>query len=294
MTELLGEFEQKRGVFRQIVEEHVRKRDKAAEEASRNADERDILNAKVKELREEAKKFIAEKATLIEQVQKLRPEKEKAYDELAELRKEYRLVRDDVSGPIDHKEIGFMERELKKLIKRQETTEMNKAEEQKVVSEIRKLNNEIKKSKVAFEENIQKNDKVRDINIRITEKRKAAESMKKEVETISATISKLSEEINTMLQELDEIRRKSDEYHELFLKYSKESEKEHQAFIQAKTSLRDLEKEIVSIRSKDRITRKKEREGELKEKANVLFDKFKRGEQLTTEDLLVLQKAGFL
>ena len=30
------------------------------------------------------------------------------------------------------------------------------------------------------------------------------------------------------------------------------------------------------------------------EKATILFDKFKNGEQLTTEDLLILQKAGLL
>jgi uncharacterized coiled-coil DUF342 family protein len=97
-----------------------------------------------------------------------------------------------------------------------------------------------------------------------------------------------------MLQELDDIRRKSDEYHELFIKFSQEAEKEHHEFVRAKTELKDLEKEIYSIRTKERTTRKKEREGDLQEKATVLYSKFKNGEQLTTEDLLILQKAGFL
>ena len=294
MTELLSEIEQRRELFRQIVEEHVRKRDNAGAEASKNADERDILNAKVKELREQAKKLISDKAALIEQVQKLRPEKEKAFGELAELRKDYRMVREGAGGVIDIKEIRIRERELQKLIKKQETTELNKTEEQKVVSEIRRLNNEIKKMKVDFESSLLKNDRIREVNPKINEKKREAESMKKEVEAISTSISALSEEINTMLQELDEIRRKSDEYHELFIKFSKESEKEHQAFIQAKTALKDLEKEIYSVRSKEKNSRRKEKEGELQQKASVLFDKFKNGEQLTTEDLLILQKAGFL
>jgi Uncharacterized archaeal coiled-coil protein len=46
--------------------------------------------------------------------------------------------------------------------------------------------------------------------------------------------------------------------------------------------------------AKYKATRRKEREGELQTMANTLFDKFKNGEQLTTEDLLILQKAGFL
>lgn len=80
----------------------------------------------------------------------------------------------------------------------------------------------------------------------------------------------------------------------MFIKFNKESEKEHEGFIKAKTELRDLEKILGGMAAKTRATRKKEKEGELQNKANVLFDKFKNGEQLTTEDLLILQKAGFL
>ena len=55
-----------------------------------------------------------------------------------------------------------------------------------------------------------------------------------------------------------------------------------------------MEKAIYSIRNKTKVTKKKEKESELQEKASELYEKFKSGEQLTTEDLLILQKAGFL
>ena len=76
MTELLDEFEEKREALRNIVEEHVRNRDRLSEESQKFAAERDVLNAKVRELRDAAKEKIAEKSALIEQVQKLRAEKE--------------------------------------------------------------------------------------------------------------------------------------------------------------------------------------------------------------------------
>ncbi len=295
MTELLQEFEQKRETIRQVVEDHVTKRDRAAEEAVYNAQQRDILNSRVKEMREQVKQLIAEKSALIEQVQKLRPEKEKLYAELSEIRKEYRKVRDNagVEG-IDPRDIRKKERDLQHLIKRQETTALEKNEEIKVVSEIRKLTNEIKKLKSHFETELERNDQVKQINSEIAEKRKTAEAMKKDIEQISNRISEISDQINAMLQELDETRRKSDEFHEAFIKYNQESEKEHQSFIQAKTDLRDLEKVIYGIRSKERTSRKKEKEGELQKRASTLFERFKNGEQLTTEDLLILQKAGFL
>ena len=51
---------------------------------------------------------------------------------------------------------------------------------------------------------------------------------------------------------------------------------------------------LGGMKAKTRATRKKEKEGELQTMANDLFEKFKKGEQLTTEDLMVLQRAGFL
>jgi uncharacterized coiled-coil DUF342 family protein len=82
--------------------------------------------------------------------------------------------------------------------------------------------------------------------------------------------------------------------HESFIKYNQEAEKEHIEFIKAKNDLRDMEKAIFSIRTKNRTTKKKEKETELQKMAEELFEKFRNGEQLTTEDLLILQKAGLL
>ncbi len=62
-----------------------------------------------------------------------------------------------------------------------------------------------------------------------------------------------------MLQELDEVRHTADENHELFVKYSQESEKEHAAFIKAKNDLRDLEKAIYAIKIKQRLAKRRKR-----------------------------------
>ena len=121
---------------------------------------------------------------------------------------------------------------------------------------------------------------------------KSIGSMK--IEDLSNRISQLSDEINDELQKLDEVRKVADENHETFIKYSQESEAEHAAFLKAKIELKDMEKAIYSIRNKSKVTKRKEKESELQEKASELYEKFKAGEQLTTEDLLILQKAGFL
>ncbi|AKA48451.1 phosphoserine phosphatase [uncultured archaeon] len=295
MSDLLQEFEQKREVIRKIVEEHVRKRDEASQFSHEQAEERDTLNAKVREMRDEAKKKIAEKSELIETVQKLRAEKEEHYKNLSELRKELRKIREttDIQG-IDSKEIRIKEKELQKLELKQQTTQLNKTEELKVVSEIKRFSNEIRRLKKQRDTELQSNSVVRELSEKINEERQKGEGLKKEIEEISNKISAISDDINTRLQELDEVRKNADTFHEQFIKFSQESEKEHEAFIKAKNDLRDLEKVISSLRTKNKTTKKKEKEGELQKKATTLFDKFKKGEQLTTEDLLILQKAGFL
>lgn len=295
MSELLEDFETKREFIRKIVEEHIKKRDDAAGESHKFAEERDILNNKVREMREEVKERIAEKNGLIENVQKLRAEKEDHYKELSELRKQYRKVREEtnVEG-VDRRSLRGKEKELQRLETRQQTTALDKKEEAKVVTEIRRLSNEIRQIKVVRDQKLQSNDSIRELSQKINSERKSGEALKKDIDGISKKITAISEDINKRLQDLDETRKHADEFHEQFVKFSQESTKEHEAFIQAKTELRDLEKVISSLRTKAKASKKKEKEVDLQKKATTLFDKFKNGEQLTTEDLLILQKAGFL
>ncbi|MCL5783019.1 MAG: phosphoserine phosphatase, partial [Candidatus Thermoplasmatota archaeon] len=173
MSDLLDEFEQKREIIRKIVEEHIRKRDDASSESHRFAEERDILNNKVREMRDEAKRKIAEKNELIDKVQKLRAEKEEHYKNLSELRKQYRKVREEtnVEG-FDKRSLRDREKELQRLEIRQQTTLLEKNEEKKVVSEIRKLSKEIKLAKSMREKELEGNDNIKDLTQKINFERK--------------------------------------------------------------------------------------------------------------------------
>ncbi len=295
MSDLLEDFEQKRQVLRQIVEEHIKKRDDLSAESHKYAEERDNLNSEVRELRDEIKKKIARKGELIDHVQKLRAEKEEHYKVLSELRKELRKIKDETNlEGMDRRTLRFKERELQRLETRQQTNILDKKDEMKLVAEIRKLTMDIKKMKTIMDKELEGNQSIRDLTLKVNAERKAGETFKKEIEKISKEITQLSEEINSGLQSLDETRKKADDLHEMFVKFSQESTKEHELFIQTKNELRELEKEATTVKTKNKATKKKEKEGELQKKATTLFEKFKNGEQLTTEDLLILQKAGFL
>ncbi len=183
---------------------------------------------------------------------------------------------------------------MQKLITKQQTMQLTKTEEAKIVQEIKKYSNEIKKMKEERTKQLGENEKVKALLSQIDEEKVLARDFKKKAEEISNQISDISNDINKSLQELDEVRKKADEFHEQAIQFGKESEKNHEAFIQAKNDLRDLEKVINGLKTKKRVSKKKEKEDELHKKASVLFEKFKNGEELTTDDLLILQKAGFL
>ncbi len=294
MTDLLEDFETKKETIRDEVELHIKKRDEANAKAQEYAKKRDELNQKTHDMREHAKEKIAEKNELIDKIKVLRDEKEEHYRNLSDLKKNLRELKSGFGAGLGLKDIKMKEKELQYLEKRQQTTELTKEDENKIIVDIRRLTNEIKKAKTQREEELLKNKDIKELTDKTTSERTLGESLKKEIEDLSNQISKLSDEINEELQELDNVRKEADENHEIFIKYSKESESEHAAFIKSKNDLRDLEKAIYSIRNKTKVTKKKEKESELQEKASALYEKFKAGEQLTTEDLLTLQKAGFL
>ncbi len=294
MTDLLEDFETKKETIRDEVELHIKKRDEANAKAQEYAKKRDELNQKTHDMREHAKEKIAEKNELIDKIKVLRDEKEEHYKNLSDLKKNLRELKSGFGAGLGLKDIKMKEKELQYLEKRQQTTELTKEDENKIIVDIRRLTNEIKKAKTQREEELLKNKDIKELTDKTTSERALGESLKKEIEDLSNQISKLSDEINEELQQLDNVRKEADENHEIFIKHSKESESEHAAFIKSKNDLRDLEKAIYSIRNKTKVTKKKEKESELQEKASALYEKFKAGEQLTTEDLLTLQKAGFL
>ena len=64
--------------------------------------------------------------------------------------------------------------------------------------------------------------------------------------------------------------------------------------MQAAKDVKDFEKIIAGLKQKMSKSKKREEKKEIKKKAEEIYKKFKNGEPLTTEDLMILQKAGLL
>ena len=61
-----------------------------------------------------------------------------------------------------------------------------------------------------------------------------------------------------------------------------------------KPSYDDLERKIVATHEKKKKSKKAAEASVAQKEADEIFERFKRGEKLSTEDLMALQKAGLI
>ncbi|MEF8832901.1 MAG: phosphoserine phosphatase, partial [Candidatus Thermoplasmatota archaeon] len=64
--------------------------------------------------------------------------------------------------------------------------------------------------------------------------------------------------------------------------------------IEAVNEVRDYSKIISGLKKKQRRAKKEKEETETQREAEELYEKFKKGEKLGTDDIMTLQKAGLL
>jgi uncharacterized coiled-coil DUF342 family protein len=58
--------------------------------------------------------------------------------------------------------------------------------------------------------------------------------------------------------------------------------------------IRDYEKAIIGMKGKQRQDRADRGEAHAKDQAELIMEKFKKGEKLSVDDLMTLQKAGLM
>ena len=101
-------------------------------------------------------------------------------------------------------------------------------------------------------------------------------------------------EMTKIFAEVDEKRATADSLHEKFIESKKEADKSHLEVIKIRKDIKDLDKVIKALKAKQ-VKSKEEREREeLVKKAKKVYEMFKNGEKLGTEDILLLQRAGLI
>ena len=129
-----------------------------------------------------------------------------------------------------------------------------------------------------------------------------AEELKKKSEEEHAKVIELSEKAQTAHEEMlkyfrktDDIRTAADEAHKKFIEARKNASEKHEEFKSVLSNIHVINKKLGSNKPRRRKSDNKGTQGsnknrEERERAENIFEKFKNGGKLSTEELLLLQK----
>jgi uncharacterized coiled-coil DUF342 family protein len=101
--------------------------------------------------------------------------------------------------------------------------------------------------------------------------------------------------MTTLYEQSDTLRREADRAQEEFIKTKMLADEEHRKHIERIRQVHDYDKIIHGIWMKSRgVPEEAAEEVDAKREAEQIFERFKKGEKLSTDDLMTLQKSGYL
>ena len=289
---MLDELQLKREKENQEAERHRHRRDELNDKTREWVEKRDSLNAQVRGLVDEATQHRIQRDDLNAQVKVAKEERDQHNKHVNEIlerlneAKRKRLPRGAVP-------ISKLRRDLKALEFKQMTSVLTVDKERALVDEMARIQAELKKLEKAFDEN----EEVRKLNEELHSARDKAEAAHKRVSDLAEQAQKEHDAMSA-LYELSVVRRKeADQAQEEFIKTKMLADEEHRKHIEHIREVHDYDKIIHGSWVKQRggmAVSAEEAAVDVKKEAEEIFERFKKGEKLSTEDLMTLQKSGYL
>ncbi len=285
MGELDQEIQEKRETNNSDAEKHRKIRDRYNTEAKTWINKRDKYNAearkhidaanKAKELRDEYNHKVRESKAKREGANK---EINALFERLSRLKKKYL--------PRDGKPLGKLKKEVRDLEFKQMTTALSPKKEKEIMEVISRLQETIRTK----EDMLNKNEEIVETLQRLDQVKEEAEVYHKNVEEYA---KRAQEEHDIMVENYEvghKHRKEADRGHEKFLEIKVLADEEHRQHVESIKKVRDYDKILTGLKQKDFTTRKKKQEAKLEKATDEIFEKFKRGEKVSTDDLMSIQK----
>ena len=288
-AESIEVMKKKKNDFQEKANEYKRKRDDLHEKSKEMAKERDDINAKVRQIRNEIsehKKRRDEYNERVKHAKEQRNEIIKNHFDLKRKIKELERERSSASGV----NLNNLKQNLRKLENEQMTQPMSSKKEKKLIEAIKDIHTKIKEQ----EEQLNKDPELKKA---VEEEKMSKQKAEKQHDTVEKMAKKAQEEHQSMIEllgQLDNLVKKTTEIQENVVLTKIEADTVHRKFIDYVNKIHDLEKEISGF---ERTRDKKKKMADVsavQREANKIYEKFKRGEKLSTEDIMILQKAGLL
>lgn len=287
MTELVEDLEEKRARHNSDAERHKRQRDELNDKTREWAEKRDELNAKVRKLIDEANQRREMRDKLNAEVRGAKAQRDewnRKYNELAD--KAIQLRREKM--PRSGASIRKFKAELKALEKKHMTSVMSAEKEKALMKEMSQLDAKIK----GMEQEIEQFSDVKAAETDARDAKDKAEGFHRQVAELAEKAQAEHDGMLKLYDEADSVRKEADAAQEKFIETKLAADEEHREHIEHIRQVHDFDKIISGMNEKGKRVRKDEES--TKREAEAIFEKFRAGEKLSTEDIMVLQKSGYM
>ena len=286
MTDATEELERKRAESNARADEHRARRDKLNAEARTTADERgrilDELHARSAEAQDHRRHRDQLNAD-VREAKRLREEWNRKLQELGDKLQELKRTRAAPRpGAVP---VWRLKKELKELEFRHMTTALTGEQEKRLIEEMKRLEAGIR----------EQDDQLRQ-DPEVDATLKAFQEARDEAEKHHAAVGQLAEDAQRehesmvgLYEAVDELRRQADEIQAKLIEVKTAADEAHRAHIAAIEEVRDIEKLLYAARGGRAPPSWADAEPPREED---FLARLKKGEKVSTEDLMELQKTG--
>jgi uncharacterized coiled-coil DUF342 family protein len=298
MSDYLDELENQRNKLNQEAEAHRKKRDRLNQETKRFAEQRDQLNSQVKKLLQEANRFKEKRDGLNGKVKDEKLVRDTLTKEYTGQKSKLDKVKKSRMSSSDEISVGKLRKEVHGLEFKQQTSVLEADKERVLIERISFIKRQMRKK----EKEMEGNEEIRDLIQAVRAAKKNMDESHQRVNEFADLAQKEHDQMIERFTQSDKIRKEADDSQEKFVGSKVRADEEHRRHIELIHLVHDLDKIVFGLRQKRRVTERrpgKQQQGHSqpqsgKVEAEKIYEKFKKGEKISTEDLMMLQKFGFL
>ena len=289
MAKSIEDLTKQKDEFQSKANELKEKRNQLHQKSKKLADERDLLNSAVREMRNKISEHKKNRDELNERVKHAKEQRNKlnkSYGDIKKQIEELERSRSAKSGS----NLNELRKQLRSLENEQMTQPMSPQKEKKVIEVISGINKKIKEQ----EDRLNKDPKLKKALEEEKIVKQKAEKQHDLVEKLATRAQEEHEGMIDLIKQLDNQVKKVNKIQETIVMTKIEADTVHKEFIEAVDKIHDLEREVSTTQEKKRKTKKVAEATTAQKEADEIFERFKRGEKLSTDDLMALQKAGLI
>ncbi|WP_455392916.1 coiled-coil protein [[Eubacterium] cellulosolvens] len=286
---IIKELETKRNRLNKVAEQHRKRRDKYNSSTKHWAENRTNLNERARNCLKDANDHKKKRDEINKDVQKAKKEREVLNNEYNKLAEQVNKVKRS-KLPNKGVPLNKLKQEMKRLEFRQMTSVLSPDKERALIDELGQIQDQIKER----EKELEMNQEIREAIQDAMKAKDKAELVHKRVGELAELAQNEHDLMVKLYEEANKCRKEADDAQDNFIENKEIADKEHNNHIFYIRQVHEYDKILNGIKRKYRKAKKEKSETLAKQQAEEIYERFKNGEKLSTEDLMCLQKAGYL